>query len=204
MGTKEWIYQPYRGAALYQELSLDDKNNNPATIEIESPQNFCVKREEYTPGTVSFLLRVEIDAEQFDTIAVEWCKKRKLHGALGGPVGLEFGSPDADDDSDLIEIAKSRLDQEEVPADLEFKNIFDAIAKGKDEAISLKLESDKLIKLRETLEQINRLFPFAKDINSKDDHANALSLMEHLIEDYDHNVILIEALSCSIKRYEDS
>ncbi len=36
----------------------------------------------------------EIPADEFDKIAIEWCKKRKLHGALGGPVGLEFGSPD--------------------------------------------------------------------------------------------------------------
>ncbi|WP_249555661.1 hypothetical protein [Shewanella sp. 8A] len=28
--------------------------------------------------------------------AIAWCKKRKLQGALGGPVGLEFGGPNCD------------------------------------------------------------------------------------------------------------
>ena len=37
---------------------------------------------------------VAIDAIEFDKLAISLCKKRKLHGILGGPVGLEFGSPD--------------------------------------------------------------------------------------------------------------
>ena len=33
---------------------------------------------------------------EVDEIAIAWCKKRKLQGRLGGPVGQEWGSPDCD------------------------------------------------------------------------------------------------------------
>jgi len=37
-----------------------------------------------------------IPADVFDKIAIAWCKKRKLQGALGAPVGPELGSPECD------------------------------------------------------------------------------------------------------------
>ena len=37
-----------------------------------------------------------ISAAALDELAIAWCKKRKLQGALGGPVGKEWGSPDCD------------------------------------------------------------------------------------------------------------
>lgn len=39
-------------------------------------------------------LVVEIPAEIMDDIAIAWIKKRKLQGAVGGPVGNEYGGPD--------------------------------------------------------------------------------------------------------------
>ena len=35
----------------------------------------------------------EILSEVLDEIAIRWIKYRKLQGAVGGPVGLEWGSP---------------------------------------------------------------------------------------------------------------
>ncbi|GAA3972170.1 hypothetical protein [Allohahella marinimesophila] len=37
---------------------------------------------------------VAIPADVMDQIAIAWIKKRRLQGAVGGPVGNEWGSPD--------------------------------------------------------------------------------------------------------------
>lgn len=100
MSTKEWVYGHQGGANLYQECFYDFKkhavNPNPAVIQIENPENFSITREEYTDAKAFSQLIVEIPAERFDEIAIAWCKKRKLQGFLGGPVGQEWGSPDCD------------------------------------------------------------------------------------------------------------
>lgn len=93
MSTKEWFYSP-EGSTVggYQEITFEDKNDNPVVIQIENPQEFfIVKDDNYQKITLA------IDAQEFDKLAIAWCKKRKLHGALGGPVGLEHGSPDNSD-----------------------------------------------------------------------------------------------------------
>jgi len=41
-------------------------------------------------------LSLQISTAIFDKIAVEWCRKRGLQGAVGGPVGKEFGGPDCE------------------------------------------------------------------------------------------------------------
>jgi hypothetical protein len=43
-------------------------------------------------------LSMQLDASVLDELAIAWCKKRKLQGALGGPVGNEWGSPDCEYD----------------------------------------------------------------------------------------------------------
>jgi hypothetical protein len=43
------------------------------------------------PGT-----SISVPVEVFDQAAIAWIKERKLQGALGAPVGREFGSPDWD------------------------------------------------------------------------------------------------------------
>jgi hypothetical protein len=100
MSTKEWVSSHHEGASLYQEFFYDfekhEVNPNPAVIQTASPKNFSITREEHVDGKHSLQLVVEIPADRFDEIAIAWCKKRKLHGAMGGPVGSEFGSPDSD------------------------------------------------------------------------------------------------------------
>lgn len=44
---------------------------------------------------------------------------------------------------------------------------------------------------------------FLSGIDSKESYEAALELMDELIEDYDNNIVLIEALSNVISRYED-
>ncbi|MFC3122720.1 hypothetical protein [Agaribacter flavus] len=50
--------------------------------------------------------------------------------------------------------------------------------------------------------ELNVRIPILRDITSEQDHQQALSLMEELIEDYDTNLVVIEALSNAITRYE--
>lgn len=96
MSTKEWIYQRDGKFGLYQEITLNKENDNPAVIEITNPIDFKVIYESNAEGNIYGKLEAEIPADVFDQIAIAWCKKRNLQGALGGPVGLEFGSPDGD------------------------------------------------------------------------------------------------------------
>uniref|UniRef100_A6W328 Transcriptional regulator n=1 Tax=Marinomonas sp. (strain MWYL1) TaxID=400668 RepID=A6W328_MARMS len=46
-------------------------------------------------------------------------------------------------------------------------------------------------------------FPILNGISSIDEHQQALILLEDLLEHYDENLIIIEALSNVITRYED-
>lgn len=97
-----------------------------------------------------------------DRMTIAWCKKRGLHGALGGLVGLEFGSVDCDydehasesieEDAELLELVRERKGQPEIQANLEFDNIFDVVANTKEEAQRLKEESDRSIMNRDSNE----------------------------------------------------
>jgi hypothetical protein len=96
MSTKEWVYQGNEKYALFQEMTLDSINNNPATLAVINPSDFKIEFETNAEGQNIGHLMTEIPAEIFDEIALAWCKQRKLHGALGGPVGNEWGSPDCE------------------------------------------------------------------------------------------------------------
>lgn len=45
--------------------------------------------------------------------------------------------------------------------------------------------------------------PLLTEIKDEKDHVHALELMDQLIENYDENIIIIEALSSAITRYEE-
>ena len=160
MSTKEWIYRPDFGVGLYQELSLEENNNNPVSIEIEDPTDFCVERKKYANGKSCLTFRVDIAPEQLDHLAIAWCKKRKLQGTLGGPVGKEFVSPDSEyssyddaaEDAEIATVIKERKGQDEVKSDLEYDTIFNVVTDDAEEAKVLKQQSNKLIKVPEFLD----------------------------------------------------
>ncbi|WP_395339304.1 helix-turn-helix domain-containing protein [Ningiella sp. W23] len=56
--------------------------------------------------------------------------------------------------------------------------------------------------LTELISELNVRVPVLREITNQQDHDQALALMEELIEDYDTNLVAIEALSNSIARYE--
>ena len=98
MSTKEWIYRSdtQYETALYQDLLSDDDKVNTATLSIENPTKFSVSYSENNNSNAITHLTVKIPVSVLDEMAIAWCKNRKLQGALGGPVGQEWGSPDAD------------------------------------------------------------------------------------------------------------
>ena len=54
----------------------------------------------------------------------------------------------------------------------------------------------------ELVSELNVRAPILREISNDEDHEQALALMEELIEDYDTNLVAIEALSNAIARYE--
>ena len=62
--------------------------------------------------------------------------------------------------------------------------------------------SNELLQLREAGRNLSQEYPILSKISNEEDHAKALVMMEMLLEDYDANLMLIDALSCSIARYE--
>lgn len=98
MSAKEWIYRSdtQYATTLFQEVPSDDDNIHTATLCIENPAKFSVSYSENNNSSAMGHLIVEIPVSVLDEMAIAWCKQRKLQGALGGPVGQEWGSPDAD------------------------------------------------------------------------------------------------------------
>ena len=87
MSTKEYIYQSDNEnyeVALYQEMSFSDVNSNAATITINNPIDFSVSYQTNIDNTTHGVLSAEISSDEFDKIAIAWCKYRKLEVELGG------------------------------------------------------------------------------------------------------------------------
>ena len=166
MTRTDWIFSD-ADHSLHQEFPTEDSafnpsdNTNPAELIIDFPSSFNVTKG-HTGGEAFSQLSVDIPSDVMDNMAIAWCKKRGLHGALGGPVGREFGSVDCvydekasdslKEEAELLKLVKERERQPEIPANLEFDNIFDVVADTKEEAKRLQEASDELIKDRDVNE----------------------------------------------------
>lgn len=91
MSTKGSICSGSKYHLYFQELLSE--NPKSVFLELEEPLEFRVEKETFRGKSRDFLV-VEIQSEDMDQIAVAWIKQRKLQGAVGGPVGQEWGSPD--------------------------------------------------------------------------------------------------------------
>lgn len=91
MSTKASITGGERHHLYFHEY-LDEEPKN-VFLEITRPSEFSVYKESTRDGVYDNLV-VEIPSEVMDDIAIAWIKKRGLQGAVGGPVGGEFGGPD--------------------------------------------------------------------------------------------------------------
>lgn len=169
MTKTDWIFSE-TDHSLHQEFSAQDNefnpsnNANPAELIIDYPASFNVTKG-HTGDEAFSQLSVDIPSDVMDKMAIAWCKKRGLHGAFGGPVGLEFGSVDCEydeqvyhsieqEDAEMVKLVKASKGQPEI--NLEFDNIFDVVANSKEEAKRLKEESDELIKDRDVNELTGR------------------------------------------------
>ena len=91
MSTKASVSSGPNYHLYYQELLSAQPES--VFLELNHPQEYRVKREAFQ-GKSWDVLVVEIPSEDMDKIAIDWIKKRRLQGAVGGPVGAEWGSPD--------------------------------------------------------------------------------------------------------------
>jgi hypothetical protein len=197
MSTKEWIFRPDDGAGIYQELSFDEHNNNPATIEIKNPSDFKIERAQYPCDKVFFTLTAEIPSERFDEIALEWIKHRGIKARLNkytleellGACDFKWPISETEllngiEDAELTQIIKERDGQEEVAANLEYDNIFDAVTENKEEAERLKLQSDLTIKDRD-LSQLNDMFNPQNNVSLEYFKDAAMGILERIEAEQD-------------------
>lgn len=91
MSTKASISSGQGYYLYYQELLSEHPKS--VFLELDDPQEFRIEKETFN-GKSRDVLVVEIPSTDMDKIAIDWIKKRKLQGAVGGPVGAEWGSPD--------------------------------------------------------------------------------------------------------------
>ena len=191
MTRTEWIFSD-ENHSLHQEFPSEDSasnpsdNTNPAELIIDFPVSFSLTQG-HTGDDAFSQLSIDIPADIMDKMAIAWCKKRKLHGVLGGPVGREFGSVDCDydeqaserfeEDAELRELVKDREGQPEIQANLEFASIFEVVANTKEEAQRLKEESDKLIQNRD----INKATRECSMLPTRYKRA-ALGILDHIRE----------------------
>jgi len=87
-------YHPDTETYLYQEHNFFSDFESHAMISMRNPEQFAI--EKVIAGSEQLL--VSIPDTAMDEVAIAWCQHRKLQGALGGPVGKEWGSPDCDYD----------------------------------------------------------------------------------------------------------
>ncbi|WP_288944509.1 hypothetical protein [uncultured Marinobacter sp.] len=86
MSTKASISSGTKFHLYFQELLSDQPRS--VFLELNDPQEFRVERETFKGKSWNVLV-VEIPSEDMDKIAIDWIRKRKLQGAVGGPVGAE-------------------------------------------------------------------------------------------------------------------
>jgi hypothetical protein len=195
MSTKEWVHRSDDGAGLYQEMSLYEQNNNPATIEIENPVGFKIEREEYSGDKVFFSLTAEIPAVRFDELAIAWVIHRGIQPRLNKHTLKElltechFKWPinekellNGIEDCELAQIVRDRDCQTEISANLEYDDIFNVVTDNKEVAEKLKTQSDDAIKDRDVRQLKNM---FAPQINNsvEDFESAAVSILERIKAD---------------------
>jgi hypothetical protein len=192
MSTKEWVYRPEEGAGLYQEMSFDEHNNNPATIEIENPMGFKIEREKLPNGKAFFKLAVEIPTDRFDELAIAWIKHRGIQTQLnkytleGLLAAGDFKWPISEEellngieDAELAQIVKDREGQEEVPANLEYDNIFDLATEDRENTKRLETNSDVAMKSRD-IKELKGMFKLQTNAPTENFKGAAVAILKHI------------------------
>ena len=77
---------------LYKEELLSSERRS-VFLNLEKPSSYEFSKETFNDQIIESLT-IGIPSEVLDELAIRGLKYRKLQGAFGGPVGLEWGSPD--------------------------------------------------------------------------------------------------------------
>ncbi len=201
MSEKEWIYDG-RHIGLYQELSLVDDgkiNQRDVVLCIHDGYRFNFEYQSEN-GNGQSHFSTSISSLDMDNLAVAWSKKRHLNVNKYALNELLEQCEDVIDDNELKKLVREREGQEE----LEYDNIFEVVTSDTSIAKAMKERSNEFIELREAGQALAKQAAYITEIHSQEEHITALALLEILLEDYDSNVLLIDALSASIARFEQS
>ena len=88
------IYNQETDIYLYEEHNPFSESSSQAVLTLHNPEQYVIDRN--VVGIEQ--LTVNIPNAAMDEVSIAWCKHRNLQGALGGPVGKEWGSSDCDYD----------------------------------------------------------------------------------------------------------
>jgi hypothetical protein len=76
---------------LYHETTLGGEEHQDVYLELDDTREFRIER---LSGREEVRTSLQLPCALLDQVAIAWIKHRKLQGAVGGPVGMEWGSPD--------------------------------------------------------------------------------------------------------------
>ncbi|AMJ76573.1 hypothetical protein [Alteromonas stellipolaris] len=201
MSEKQWIYDS-RHIGLYQELTQEDDgeiNHRDVVLCIHDEGHVNLENKSESANVQSHF-SISISPLDMDNLAVAWCKTRHLSVNKYTLNELLEQSNDAIDDTEQKKLLPEREEQEE----LEYDNIFEVVASNTNIAKAMKERSNEFLKLREAGQALAKQAAYITEIHSQEEHITALALLEILLEDYDNNVLLFDALSASITRFEQS
>lgn len=201
MSEKEWVYDS-KHIGLYRELTQEDDgeiNHRGVVLCIHDECLFNLENKSESANDQSHF-SISISPLDMDNLAVAWCKSRHLSVNKYTLNELLEQTEDAIDDTEQKKLLLEREGQEE----LEYDNIFEVIASNTKIAKAMKERSNEFLKLRKAGQALSKQAAYISEIHSQEEHITALALLEILLEDYDNNVLLIDALSASITRFEQS
>ncbi len=218
MCKKDLISVAPNAVSLYQlsDDGVDSNDTKSAPVIIQ--MDISAELPKMLPVRISASqVSVTIPSESFDVITRDWCKRRELNTNkytleeiltqcnFQWPIdekALVDGLDEWVEDLSLAKQVNEREQQGEKEIVLTFDNIFEVIAGDEDSARSMENNGNELLKLREMGQRLQSIFPILSVISNEAEHKRALDIIEMLLEDYDSNLLLIDALSCAIARYE--
>ena len=218
MCKKDLISVAPNAVSLYQLCDDEADSNEPQSAPVIIKIDISATHPTMQPMEISASqVSMKIPSESFDVIARDWCKRRELNTNkytleeilsqcnFQWPIdekALTNGLDEWVEDLSLAEKVKEREQQDEKEVVLHFDNIFDVIADEADSAKSMQQNGNELLQLREIGQRLQSTFPILSIIRNEAEHKRALDTIEMPLEDYDNNLLLIDALSCAIARYE--
>jgi len=218
MCKKDLISVAPNAVNLYQLCDDEADSNKAQSAPVIIQMDISATHPTLQPMRISASqVSVKIPSESFDVIARDWCKRRELNTNkytfeeiltqcnFQRPIDEKALVDGLDEWVERLSVAMQVNEREqrgEKEVVLTFDNIFEVIAGDEDSARSMEKNGNELLKLREMGQRLQSAFPILSIISNEAEHKRALDIIEMLLEDYDSNLLLIDALSCAIARFE--